>query len=71
MISATRLKRTFQINGTVIPCPMPDASLDDAVRSLATRYPQFRHTHVYESDGVVEGDTICYTLVLPPPKSNG
>ena len=65
------LNRVFKLGATRLPDPCPTLSLSNAVRALSRNYPQFRHTKLYEEDGVVEGDMLVYTLILPPVKSNG
>lgn len=71
MLVTTTLQRQYNINGTLIPCPLPTRSLEESVRALCQRFPMFRHTKVFEEDGVVDGEKVTYTLVLPPPKTNG
>jgi len=71
MATITQLKRVFVVGATRLDDPLPDMPLTLAVRQLSMNYPQFRWSALFESDGVVVGDTIEYRLVLPPPKVNG
>lgn len=71
MLISKTLKRAFDVRGTIIDCPMPEAPLDEAIRALSKNNPLFRHTKLYEDDGVVIGDKLIYKLQLPPPKSKG
>lgn len=65
------LPRSFNLNGTIIDDSTPHLPLQEAIRNLSKTYPHFRHTRVYEEDGVVKDGKIVYTLELPPSKSNG
>ncbi|GAA4649814.1 hypothetical protein GCM10023116_20950 [Kistimonas scapharcae] len=71
MAHISTLPRVFKVGATELPDPLPQGSLDEAVRLLATQFPQFRHTRVFEEDAVVEGGKLVYSLILPPPKVNG
>lgn len=71
MAQLSVMKRVFVVGSTRIADPAPGAPLDTATRLLAQNYPQFRWTELYEEDGVVVGDSLEFTLQLPPPKTNG
>lgn len=67
------LKRVFKVGALSLPDPMPNGTLDDAIRVLSRTYPQFRLCRLYEEDGVpdIASGEISFTLQLPPPKKNG
>jgi hypothetical protein len=65
------LQRVFKVGATRLPDPCPEKSLDEAVRILSRNYPQFRSYRLYDEDGVVEEDSLVYTLRTPPAKDNG
>jgi hypothetical protein len=69
------MKRLFNIgNITGIECPTAGhGTLDQAIELLSVRYPQLRHTKVYERDGVIDLQalTLTYTVQLVPSKTNG
>ncbi|MFY0667731.1 MAG: hypothetical protein JXQ95_06850 [Alteromonas stellipolaris] len=69
--SSTTLTRVYDIRGTKLTCPMQNASLEESVRALSQTNPLFRHTKLYEEDGVVSGTELVFKLQLPPPKSKG
>ncbi|MBN24568.1 MAG: hypothetical protein CL578_05915 [Alteromonadaceae bacterium] len=71
MLMSKKLNRAFDIRGTIIDCPMPDATLDESIRSLSKSNPLFRQTKIYEEEGQVVGDRLIYKLHLPPPKAKG
>ena len=71
MAKVNKLKRVFVVGSTKLEEPLPEAPLNEAVRSLSQNYPQFRWTDVFEEDGVVVGDSLEFRLQLPPPKVNG
>lgn len=71
MAHVSSLERVFVVGSTRLKDPTPGASLGTATKSLAQNYPQFRWTEVYEEDGIVVGDTLEFSLKLPPPKVNG
>lgn len=67
------MNRIFAIGTlTEIPDPAPLGSLQDAYELLAQRFPQIRHSAVFESDAVaVNESTVRYTIPLPVMKTNG
>jgi PRTRC genetic system protein C len=65
------LKRVFIINSLKISDPAPTLPLDSVTRLLAQQYPQFRWTTLLEEDGRIVGNELQFSLVLPPPKTNG
>lgn len=72
-LSAISLKRIFKVGALRLDDPMPQGSLEDSVRILSQRYPQFRSSKLYEEDGrpdPVAGELV-FELQLPPPKKNG
>lgn len=67
------MKRIFTI-GTLndIPDPAPLGTLQESYELLAQRFPQIRHSAVFESDAVpVDEDTVRFTIPLPVMKTNG
>ncbi|GHG07731.1 hypothetical protein [Thalassotalea marina] len=71
MLNVTTLKRVFKIGATEVEDENSHLPLNDSVRLLSKHFPQFRHTRLYEEDGVVENDKLVFTLQLIPPKTNG
>ena len=68
----TAAVRVFKMGATLIPDPMPTASLNEVVRMLSRQFPAFRHTKLYEEDGRAnERGEIVYDLILPEPKVKG
>lgn len=67
------MTRIFAIGTlTNIPDPAPLGTLQEAYELLAQRFPQIRHSAVFESDAVpVDADTVRYTIPLPVMKTNG
>lgn len=65
------LKRCFKLGALKLDDPCPGKSLDEAVRILARNFPQFRAYRLWEEDGVIEGDSVVFTLKMPPAKDNG
>ncbi len=67
------MNRVFSI-GTVsnIADPAPLGTLQESFELLAQRFPQIRHSAVFESDAeVVDQDTVRYTVPLIAAKTNG
>ena len=65
-------KITFKVGARVIDAPLPNATLEDNVKTLARSYPEFRWTCILDSDANVLSDgSLEYELVLPPAKVNG
>lgn len=71
MATIERLKRVFVAGSTRLADPAPNEPLQTAVRMLAQNYPMFRWSSLFEEDGIVEGDSLVFSLQLPPPKING
>jgi hypothetical protein len=73
MIKVKNVARAFKINSTIVNDPNPQTCLADAVKSLTLAYPVLRHTQVLESDAELNesGDTLIYTVHLPPVKTKG
>lgn len=68
-----QLPRKFKIGVTILDDPMPNCELEYVQSTLAQQFPMLRHTHIYESDGVLSdcATFIQYTIVLPPVKVQG
>jgi hypothetical protein len=68
------MKRLFNIGTlTHVACPCPHGTLEQAIELLSMRFPQIRHTRVYERDGVFDAnnDALVFTIPLIPAKTNG
>jgi hypothetical protein len=66
------MKRVFGIGTLTVDDPAPLGSLQDAFELLVQRFPQLRHSAVFESDGVVvDEQTVRYAIPLVPAKTNG
>lgn len=71
-MSVAQVERIFKIGATEIPDPLPGFKLEDSVRQLARQFPQFRHTKIWEEDGVINAKgQLEYVLHLPQPKVKG
>lgn len=70
---ATQLTRKFKLGLRIIDDPAPNLSFADTLRLLQRQFKQFRWTTVLEEDGELQSDgqTLLYTLQLPPVKVNG
>jgi hypothetical protein len=71
MTTITTLPRVFILGALRIEDKAPHLPLADAVRILSKSYPQFRHSKIYEEDGVIKNEVLEYTIPLQPAKSNG
>lgn len=72
-LTTHKLNRIFCIGAMQLPDPVPNGTLDDAVRALSQQYPQFRQSRLFEEDGqpdIARGEVV-FKLQLPAPKKNG
>jgi len=69
----TQFVRKFKLGLRIIDDPAPTQSFADKIRILQRQFKQFRWTTILEEDGELQADgqTILYTLQLPPVKVNG
>lgn len=66
-----QLTREFKIGCAIIPDPCPGLPLDSVQAVLASTYPQIRWTRLFETDGVLVGQTLRFEFLIPPVKTNG
>ena len=65
------LRRTFKIGSAIVDDPVPGLPLETAQQILSATYPQVRWTTLYETDGLLVGNTLQYEFLIPPDKTNG
>ena len=71
MQTINSLRRAFKLGSAVVDEPVPGLPLETAQQILSATYPQARWTTLFETGGLMVGDTLQYEFLIPPVKTNG